>query len=116
MKAMFENKENSEEAKVDIKDIDPDTLEKLITFIYIDFVDDFDIDADLFVASGKYYIERLRDLCETNLCQKLNVSNAADLYRMAYLHEASRWKIKNSGIYFFEKINSYVCESGEREI
>lgn len=106
IKAMFEQKENSEEAKVDIKEIDPDTLEKLIAFIYTDFVNDFEIDAELFVASEKYAIERLRFLCENNLCKKIDVSNAADLYRLAYLHEASRWQkyCENLAFTFYKEI------------
>ena len=43
-------------ARVEISDIEPETLEKLITFIYTDEVDDnFDIDAQLFVASGSQF-------------------------------------------------------------
>ena len=89
---MLTQNEESEEKilKLELKDISQVTLEKLITFIYTDFIDDILIDSHLFIASGKYKVGHLSLKCETKLCEKLNVSNVADLYRLAYLHEASR--------------------------
>jgi hypothetical protein len=64
-----------------------------VTFIYSDAVDDVDVDAQLYVASEKFCVDGLRRRCLEILCDRINVSNAADFYCLAYLHEASRWNI-----------------------
>ena len=61
-----------------------------MSFMYSDVIDDADIDARLYVASERYGVKSLQGRCESNLCDKINVSNVAELYRLAYLHEASR--------------------------
>ena len=76
--------------RLELRDINQVTLQKLIAFIYTDFIEDILIDSDLFIASRKYQVDRLSLRCEMKLMEKLNVSNAADFYRLAYLHEASR--------------------------
>ncbi len=53
---MFSQSSDEKPHRVEISDIEPETLEKLITFIYTDDVDDnFDIDSQLFVAAGSQF-------------------------------------------------------------
>eukprot|EP00095_Tigriopus_kingsejongensis_P006020 snap_masked-scaffold671_size114370-processed-gene-0.10 protein:Tk06020 transcript:snap_masked-scaffold671_size114370-processed-gene-0.10-mRNA-1 annotation:"protein roadkill isoform x4" len=89
--AMFSHKETTENTnnEVVITDIEPDVLEQLLRFIYSDKVDNLSIFAgSLLTASDKYNIPRLKAICEETMCDNLDVSNAAEVLGLAYLHEA----------------------------
>ncbi len=75
--------------KVEIKDIDWETLEVLIKFIYTDVVEKKDITPDLLAAADKYSIQVLFNKCELSLCSSTTVANAVNYFLIAYLHEAS---------------------------
>ncbi|XP_057318692.1 speckle-type POZ protein-like B [Microplitis mediator] len=68
-----ENKEN----EIDISDMDPDTCEKLLEFIYTDNVSDFnEVSERLYKVTDKYQLPTLKVLCEESFCKNVNVGNA----------------------------------------
>ena len=42
----------------------------------------------LLTAADKYNIPRLKTICEEAMCENIEVSNAAEVLMLAYLHEA----------------------------
>jgi hypothetical protein len=75
--------------KVEITDIDWDTLEVLIKFIYTDTVEKKDITPELLAAADKYSIPVLFNKCELSLCSSTTAANAMNYFIIAYLHQAS---------------------------
>jgi hypothetical protein len=91
--AMFSHKATTESKtnEVIIKDTDPDILEQLLHFVYTDKVSRDDIlqsASGLLTAADKYNIPRLKTICEEAMCENIEVSNAAEVLMLGYLHEA----------------------------
>ena len=80
--------------KVEIKDINPATLESLILFIYTDLAEKNHLTPELLAAANKYNLPTLFGKCEMSLCSSIDVANATDYFIMAYLHEAFTLKQK----------------------
>ncbi|TRY75243.1 hypothetical protein TCAL_09496 [Tigriopus californicus] len=80
--AMF-SQENSSEAisnEVKIEDIDPDTLEKVLDFVYKDKVVDFEgLAINLIYAAEKYNLENLKILAVQRAVQQINVMNVSEV-------------------------------------
>ena len=47
---------------------------------------------ELLRAADKYQLDKLKELCEANLCSILHVTNALELLVFGYLHNATRLK------------------------
>lgn len=72
-----------------IDDIEPDTLEELLQFVYTDRCDGIPTNASsLLTAADKYNIPRLKAMCEEAICDNIDVTNAANVLVLGYLHEA----------------------------
>jgi hypothetical protein len=101
--AMFSHKgtTESETNEVIIKDVEPDILEQLSGFAYSgklsrDNILQSQSASRLFTASDKYNIPRLRTVCEEVMCQDINISNAAEVLLLGYLHEAKSLQLESS--------------------
>ncbi|XP_057318764.1 speckle-type POZ protein-like isoform X1 [Microplitis mediator] len=68
---------NTRSSVVNIPDMDPDILEKLLEFIYTNNVTNLDEVAErLYEVADKYQIPALKKLCEESLCKTISVGNA----------------------------------------
>ncbi|XP_053596475.1 speckle-type POZ protein B isoform X2 [Microplitis demolitor] len=85
--AMFTHKlQENKESKVTIPDVGPETLEKMLEFIYTDRVTDLEqIALHLLEAADKYQLQKLKELCEKSLCQSISVDNAIKYLEVADL-------------------------------
>jgi len=95
--AMFSHSdtEESKTNKVEITDLEPDTLEQLLKFIYTDKIEDdrlTTLACGLLTAADKYNVQRLKVKCEAEICSNLDVSNAAQALVLGHLHEAKTLK------------------------
>jgi len=95
--AMFSHAdtEESKTNRVEITDVEPDTLEQLLKFIYTDKVEESNLTTlacGLLTAADKYNVPRLKAVCERVICENLDVSNAAQALVLAHLHEAKSLK------------------------
>ncbi len=89
--AMFSHKDTTESQRneVTISDTDPDVLEQLLQFIYTDRCDELPAMAgSLLTEADKYNLPRLKATCEEAMCENIDVTNAASVLVLAYLHEA----------------------------
>merc|ERR1711874_608296 len=73
--------------KIDIFDVDSDTVLDMLTFIYSGKLKDLEHKAErLLPAAEKYLIKRLKKKCEECLCKSLTVDNCLE-----YLVDADRY-------------------------
>ena len=87
--AMFShNMKEKMENKVVVEDIDADTLDGLLCFIYCGSTTSGK-SAKLLVAAEKYNLMDLKKLCEENLCVNITVENVLDRLELADLHNAA---------------------------
>jgi len=78
------------ESSVTIKDMDADTCQQMLQFIYSNKVEDLESNAEnLLVAADKYDLKELKVLCEDHLCAKLSQDNVLDILVLADIHCAS---------------------------
>ena len=89
--AMFShNMKEAEENKVTVEDIDGDTLEEMLIFMYSGKVKNLqEKAAELLAAAEKYQLMDLKQRCEESLSINLKVDNVLDVLVTAYLHDAS---------------------------
>lgn len=55
---------------------------------------------DLLVEAHKYKLKRLKLLCETNLCENLNIENVLERFNLAYLHKGDKLKNETNQLYY----------------
>ncbi|XP_057318765.1 speckle-type POZ protein B-like isoform X2 [Microplitis mediator] len=91
--AMFTHKlQENKESKVTIPDVEPETLEKMLEFIYTDRVTDLEqIALHLFEAADKYQLQKLKELCEESLSQSITVDNAIKYLVLADLQSTKEF-------------------------
>ncbi|VDP98200.1 unnamed protein product [Trichobilharzia regenti] len=92
--AMFEyGVEESRANRVEITDMEPDTVAEVLRYIYTRQVVGMDLLAhELLTAADKYQSERLKIMCEEALVESLSVENACDIFGLADMHNAERLK------------------------
>ncbi|TPP56080.1 Speckle-type POZ protein [Fasciola gigantica] len=92
--AMFEHgMEESRANRVEITDMEPDTLAEVLRYIYTGQVIGLDkLAHDLLAAADKYQLERLKTMCEEALVESLTVENACDILGLADTHNAEQLK------------------------
>ncbi|XP_057318382.1 speckle-type POZ protein-like [Microplitis mediator] len=84
------HKKNTRSNVVNIPDMDPDILEKLLEFIYTDNVTNLDEVAErLYEVADKYQIPALKKLCEESLCKNITVRNAVKYLVLLNRHNAN---------------------------
>ena len=89
--AMFtHDMEENRKSKVDIVDLDGDTVYDMIVYIYSGKVTDMEDKATgLLSAAEKYDLKELKTMCETSLCDTITQDNVLDLLVLADLHGAT---------------------------
>ena len=79
---------------IEIKDLTPQTAEKMLNFMYNDKVDDLDLKKsapELLAAAEKYNLKRLKEICIAAMHENLDIENViqtlkvADIYSIADL-------------------------------
>lgn len=96
--------------KVNIEDVDPETMSEVLRFIYTGKLSKIEKMADLLLPTAdKYALERLKSLCEESLSSNLDIENVADTLILADLHNASQ--LKNQAIEFIKAQASEVIET-----
>lgn len=89
--AMFtHDMEENRKSKVDIVDLDGDTVHDMVRYIYSGKVAELEGKATgLLSAAEKYDLKELKTMCETALCDTITQDNVLDLLVLADLHGAS---------------------------
>lgn len=74
---------------VDITDLDSETVNRMLKFIYSDAIDEMneDLIEKLYAAADKYEILCLKERCSTLLKTLLNKVSVCDIYTLADLHQ-----------------------------
>ena len=114
--AMFEKE--ADQNRVHIVDIEPDTFQVLLEYIYSDKVDDltFEMSKSLLAASNQFHLRLLKWKCELFLIQQEpTVDNCLDLLVLAHSHGAEN--LKESTINFIATVQNEVMKTeGWKEI
>lgn len=110
--ATFQNDfEESKDRIVEIKDINPHILERLLRYVYTGEaaadgkIPDEDVE-ELLTAADKYAIESLKKECAAHMSEILSVENATRFLLLAHLHNLT--KLYESSLDFMKK-NKAVC-------
>ncbi|GBN82625.1 Speckle-type POZ protein [Araneus ventricosus] len=93
--AMFTGEMKEKTSKcVEIEDLENDTLEKFLAFLYTDSFEESQLNAvvELYYAADKYQVERLKFFCRSFFANNINISNVCDLLMLADRHSDSRLK------------------------
>ena len=80
--AMFtHDMEENRKSKVDIVDLDGETVHDMIIYIYSGKVGELEGKATgLLSAAEKYDLRELKQMCETSLCENINTENVLGTY------------------------------------
>ncbi|XP_008544949.1 speckle-type POZ protein [Microplitis demolitor] len=92
------------ECQLSITDIEANTFDKLLEFIYTDEVTDLDTDAiDLLEAAEKYQLRMLKEMCEVSIFECLSIENSVKSLTIAervnsknLAHEISHFIAENA--------------------
>lgn len=105
--AMFEHDmEEKKQNRVDITDMDAEVLKEMLRFIYTGKAPNLENMSDeLLAAADKYVLERLKVMCEEELCQSLSVDSVSESLVLADLHNADQLKA-----YAIDFINSHAAD------
>ena len=108
---MAESREN----KVDLVDLEADTAEDMLTFIYTGKVTDVGEKAtNLLDVADKYGISGLKEMSEAALCAKMNIDNVLNMLVLADLHNAP--SVKSLALKFVrENVQEIVSQEGWRK-
>jgi len=107
--------------KVEVKDVDPEVMSKLLTFIYsgklpkIDKLlgDMFDTYQGLLMASDKYQLDQLKRICVITLCSNMNVENCLSYLVIGDMYQAS--DLKKSCLQFISSNMAEVFKTKDWE-
>ncbi|XP_065204312.1 speckle-type POZ protein-like [Planococcus citri] len=101
---MLESKKNH----IDITDMDQETFEEMLHYVYTGKVKNLDESAfELLPVADKYDLEELRIMCEEVLLKKLSPDNAVKILILADMHRAKKLK---AGCLLFIKKNYANCK------
>ncbi|CAL5007458.1 unnamed protein product [Urochloa decumbens] len=112
-----------EKSHITIEDMQPAVFKALLYFIYADSLspsmdgldgnEKIELAKHLLVAGERYDVQGLRSVCETNLCESLDVSTVADMLVFADQHSCE--KLKDACIEFIacnDKLDDLVASNG----
>ncbi|XP_044743660.1 speckle-type POZ protein-like [Chrysoperla carnea] len=114
--AMFEHEmEERKQNRVNIVDVNYEILHELLKFIYTGKVENLETMAgEILAAAEKYALDRLKRLCEKELCANLSTGNAAEILILADLHNANQLKVQ--AIDFINNNSGVKSTTGWREM
>lgn len=109
--AMFEHcMEESRANRVEITDMEPDTLAEVLRYMYTGQVVGLDkLAHELLAAADKYQLERLKSMCEESLVESLSVENSCGILGLADMHNAEQ--LKSHALDFIMLHAHDVCET-----
>lgn len=80
--------------KLDIVDMDSDTVKDVITYIYTSQVEDLDFKAhELLAAADRYDLPGLKKSCENSLIVSMSQETVLDLFVLADMHNANELRV-----------------------
>ncbi|XP_028847042.1 speckle-type POZ protein-like [Denticeps clupeoides] len=93
-RAMFlQDTKEQQTNRVEIKEMEPDVLKEILTYIYSGKAPNIrQMAAKLLAAADMYLLDRLKSMCEDTLCSSLTVDNAAETLILGDLHQAQHTK------------------------
>merc|ERR1719348_39746 len=94
-RAMFQsNMMEKETGKVDVKDLHPDVLAEMLSFIYTGKTPNLHKLAEgLLAAADQYQLEQLKSVCEKSLNSRLNVENCLSYLVLGDMYQAGNLKM-----------------------
>ena len=106
--------EETRRGEVVIKDLDSDTVGKMLAYVYTGKVEEIEAKAaELLAAAEKYILPELKMMSEEALCRTMKIDNVLDMLVLADLHKASSvksvaprsscWRMRSSGWGKFEE-------------
>ena len=111
--AMFtHDMEESRSGRIDIKDLDVDTVGKMLAYIYSDKIDNTDGKEEMLLAAAeKYDLPGLKSLCENALSKSMTIDNVLDMLLLADLNKAK--SVKDVAIKFIiENAQEILSQEG----
>ena len=85
--------EENRSGRIEIKDLDVDTMDSMLSYIYSGKIGNMDGKEEMLLAAGeKYNLPGLKALCEDALSRVMNIDNALDMLLVADLHKAENVK------------------------
>ncbi|CDY71585.1 BnaCnng73550D [Brassica napus] len=94
-KSKFSNELEPNSTEVTINDLEPKVFKALLQFIYKDSLPE-EVEPTLIVkllaAADKYYLNRLRLLCESHICKGVSVKSVAKILALAHIYKATELK------------------------
>ena len=113
LNAMFtHDMEESRSGRIDIKDLDVDTVGKMLAYIYSDKIDNTDGKEEMLLAAAeKYDLPGLKSLCENALSKAMTIDNVLDMLLLADLNKAK--SVKDVAIKFIiENAQEILSQEG----
>ena len=90
------------EQKVDVKDIAPEVLSEMLSFIYFGKIRRLDKFAtDLLAAADQYHLDQLKRACEDHLCRNIDIGNCVGYMTMRDMYQADT--LKKTSIQFIAR-------------
>merc|ERR1719384_1223082 len=80
------NMEEANNNEVHFEDIDFNTMQSLLEFIYCDSIDEEKITLKLLEAADRFEVMRLMEVCCEKLSKSINSENVAEIYEASYKH------------------------------
>ena len=85
--------EETRRGEVVIKDLDSDTVGKMLAYVYTGKVEEIEAKAaELLAAAEKYILPELKMMSEEALCRTMKIDNVLDMLVLADLHKDSNVK------------------------
>lgn len=114
--AMFEHEmKERKQNRVNIVDVNYEILHELLKFIYTGKVENLEIMAgEMLAAADKYALDRLKRLCEKELCANLSTENAVEILILADLHDADQLKVQ--AVDFINNNSGVMSTTGWKEM
>ncbi|GBO12376.1 hypothetical protein AVEN_61869-1 [Araneus ventricosus] len=108
-----ESSEGGDDRVIDIEDVDGDTLEQMVYFMYSDKINNIKPASalKLFVAGHKYQIKYLKQKCSLYLSQIFNFENVYDVLTAAHICEDG--ELKRRAIGYISEYFSRICLTTE---
>merc|ERR1719391_870591 len=111
---MFDsNMKERNSGNVEIENMTPEVLEKLLLYIYTGNAPSIDkLTKELLAAADQYQVDKLKALCEIKLCAEMGIENCIYLLMLGDLHSALT--LKTQALRFLsqnmDKINISECK------
>ena len=85
--------ENQQNIIIEVTDVDYDTMEKLLEYIYTGRVTNIDEAADkLLIAADIYALEGLKCMCSNTLIEKISTENLCEMFKLAVKYQVGDLK------------------------